>query len=73
MRGQIVKGLAMLTLLLTLALGTAVATANGQSKHKVTACVPFEFVVGEETFATGQWITIDDIAGYALRIRALTE
>src|SRR2546423_10231272 len=51
---QIVKGLMMLTLLLTMALAANVATANGQ-KHRVTANVPFEFIVGEKTLAAGDY------------------
>jgi hypothetical protein len=70
MRGRIVKGLAMLTLLLTLALGAAVATANGQSQHKLTAQVPFEFIVGDKTLDAGQYqVSEVGVAGDALAIK----
>ena len=52
---QIAKGLTMLMLLLTMALVTAVATANGQSQHKLNARIPFEFIVGDKTLAAGQY------------------
>jgi hypothetical protein len=69
MRGRTVKGLAMLMLLLTLALGAAVATANGQSKHKLTAQVPFEFIVGDKTLDAGQYqVSEVGVAGDALAV-----
>ena len=45
----------MVMLLLTLALATGVATANGQGKHTVTAKVPFEFIVGDKALSAGQY------------------
>jgi hypothetical protein len=66
-----VKGLTMLVLLLTLALGTAVATANGQEQHGLTAQVPFDFIVGDKELAAGQYqIRTVGIAGDALAIRS---
>ncbi|HEY6045812.1 MAG TPA: hypothetical protein VIU65_04365 [Pyrinomonadaceae bacterium] len=50
-----VKGLTMLALLLTLALATTVATANGQDQIAVKANVPFEFIVGDKTLAAGKY------------------
>jgi len=71
MTRQIVKGLTMLALLLTLALTTAVATANGQSRHKLTANVPFEFMVGEKVLAAGQYrVSQVGIGDEALAIRS---
>jgi len=55
MARQIAKGLTMLILLLTMALVTAVATADGQSQHKLNARIPFEFIVGDKTLAAGQY------------------
>jgi hypothetical protein len=70
MRGRVVRGLAMLALLLTVALGTAVATANGQSKHKLTAQVPFEFIVGDKTLDAGQYqVSEVGVASDALAIK----
>ena len=67
---QIAKGLTMLMLLLTMALVTAVASANGQSQHRVNARIPFEFVVGDKTLAAGQYeISAVGIAQDALAIR----
>ena len=70
MARQIAKGLTMLMLLLTMALVTAVATANGQSQHKVNARIPFEFIVGDKTLAAGQYeVNAVGITQDALAIR----
>jgi hypothetical protein len=55
MARQLVKGLTMLALLLTLALATTVATANGQNQHTVRASVPFEFIVGDKALPAGEY------------------
>jgi hypothetical protein len=55
MARQWVKGLTMLALLLTLALATTVATANGQNQSTVKANVPFEFIVGDKALPAGQY------------------
>jgi hypothetical protein len=58
-------------LLLTLALASAVVTANGQSKHKLTANVPFDFIVGDKVLAAGQYqLNAVGIAEDALAIRS---
>ncbi len=54
MKKEIVKGLTMITLVIAIALATAVA-ANAQSAKKVVADVPFAFVVGDETFSAGEY------------------
>ena len=70
MARQIAKGLTMLMLLLTMALVTAVATANGQSQHKLNARIPFEFIVGDKTLAAGQYeVNAVGITQEALAIR----
>ena len=70
MTRQIAKGLTMLMLLLTMALVTAVATANGQTQHKLNARIPFEFTVGDKTLAAGQYeINAIGITQEALAIR----
>ena len=51
MKRQIAKGLAMLMVTLALAAASAVV-ANGQSKQKLIAQVPFDFVVAEKTLRT---------------------
>ena len=56
MAKQLVKGLAMLALLLTLALATTATTANGQDNPRVKANVPFEFIVGDKTLPAGEYV-----------------
>jgi hypothetical protein len=53
MARQMVKGLTMLALLLTLALAATVVTAEGQ--QRVRANVPFEFIVGDKTLPAGEY------------------
>jgi len=67
MSRQILKRVTMLMLLLTIALVSAVATASGQSQHRVNASVPFEFIVGDKTLAAADY-RIDTI-GEVLAIR----
>jgi len=67
MTRQILKRVTMLVLLLTMALVTAVITANGQSQHRVNAKVPFEFIVGDKTLAAADYRI--DTVGEALAIR----
>jgi len=54
MRRELAKGCAMLMLILALALVTAVASANGQS-NQARVTVPFDFIVGDQKLATGQY------------------
>jgi hypothetical protein len=68
MARRILKRVTMLMLLLTMALVTAVATANGQSQHRVNASVPFEFIVGDKTLAAADYRI--DTVGEALAIRS---
>lgn len=68
---RIVKGMTMLALLLTLALATAVATANGQARQKLSADVPFDFIVGDKVLAAGQYrVSQVGIGDEALAIRS---
>lgn len=68
MKRQIAKGLAMLMVTLALAAASA-AVANGQSNHPLKAQVPFEFMVGEETLAAGEYrVRSIDQAGDAIAI-----
>ena len=55
MKKEIVKGLTMVTLILVIALATAVASANAQSAKKVVADIPFAFVVGDQTLSAGEY------------------
>lgn len=71
MAKQLVKGLTMLALLLTLALATTAATANGQDQQMVKANVPFEFIVGDKTLPAGEYVIRRvGVAGDALAIQA---
>jgi len=54
MARQILKGLTMLMLVAGLTLASAVA-ANGQGGERVIAQVPFDFIVGNKTLASGQY------------------
>ena len=54
MKRQIAKGLAMLMVTLALAAASA-AVANGQSRARISAQVPFEFVVAEKTLRAGEY------------------
>ncbi|HYX27378.1 MAG TPA: hypothetical protein VE863_02330 [Pyrinomonadaceae bacterium] len=54
MKRQIAKGLAMLMVTLALAAASA-AVANGQSKGRMVAQVPFDFVVNEKTLSAGEY------------------
>ena len=56
MRREFLKGFTMLVLIVTLALATAVVSANGQSTaNKVVANVPFEFSVGYKALPAGTY------------------
>lgn len=56
MANQIIKGLTMLTVIVGIALVTAVGSANGQSALVSTAKVPFEFNVADKALPAGQYI-----------------
>lgn len=55
MKEQVLKAVVMLTLILTLAFVTAVASANAQTHPQVQASVPFEFTVGDRTLPAGRY------------------
>ncbi len=54
MKKQIIRGFTMLTLLVAVALVTAVVSANGQART-VRANVPFDFIVGDQTLPAGEY------------------
>jgi len=56
MNKDLLKGLTVFTLMVALAIVTAVVSANAQSRMKVTANIPFEFVVGGHTLPAGEYI-----------------
>jgi hypothetical protein len=56
MKRQFLKGFTMLVLIVTIALATAVVSANAQSNaNKVVADVPFEFSVGYKALPAGTY------------------
>ena len=56
MKREFLKGFTMLVLIVTLALATAVVSANAQSNaNKVVADVPFEFSVGYKALPAGTY------------------
>ena len=57
MKKELLKGITMLALIVTLALATAVISANAQSANssKVIASVPFEFSVGYKSMPAGEY------------------
>lgn len=66
---QVVKGLTMVLLIIVLAFVSAVAT-NGQTEKRVIAQIPFEFIVGDKTLASGEYsVRAVNVSGDALLIR----
>ena len=57
MKKELLKGITMLALIVTLALATAVISANAQSanSNKVVDNVPFEFSVGYKSMPAGEY------------------
>ncbi len=55
MTREMIKGFTMVTLILAIALMTAVVSANAQSATVLVAEVPFEFVVGDQTLPAGEY------------------
>jgi hypothetical protein len=67
---KIAKGMTMLVLLLAVALMAAVGTASGQSRQKLIANVPFDFIVGDQVLDAGRYtVNAVGIAGDALAIQ----
>jgi hypothetical protein len=55
MKKELFRGLTMLTLIVALALASAVASAKAQSANTVIADIPFEFSVGSKTMPAGEY------------------
>ena len=71
MKKQLLKGFTMLFAIMTLAMVTAVASANGQSLT-TRANVPFEFTVGNQNLPAGAYmISAATAGGDAVRISGL--
>ena len=54
MKKELLKGLTMLALTVSLALATA-AASNAQSSNQIVANIPFEFTVGGQSLPAGQY------------------
>jgi hypothetical protein len=71
MKRELLKGITMLALLVTLSLATVLVSANAQSAPKVVADVPFEFSVGFKTMPAGEYSVQTIVsAGDGLLIRS---
>jgi hypothetical protein len=55
MKKEIVKGIAMVMLVVGIALTTAAVSANAQSAKKVVTDIPFDFIVGDQTLGSGEY------------------
>ncbi|MEP6570878.1 MAG: hypothetical protein ABJC10_13995 [Acidobacteriota bacterium] len=71
MKKEILKGLAMFALLVSLAIATAVVSANAQATAgKVVASVPFEFSVGYKLMPAGEYSVQETPSANGLMIRS---
>jgi hypothetical protein len=71
MRNELLKGFAMLVLVVALAAATAAATTPAQTANRIVANVPFEFSVGYKTMPAGEYqIRIVNSANDALLIQS---
>jgi hypothetical protein len=55
MSHQVAKSFTRLTLVLVIAFGGAVVSANAQSSTRVVADIPFEFIVADKTLPSGNY------------------
>ena len=71
MKNEMLKGIAMVSLIVALAVATAAANTNAPAGKRVVADVPFEFNVGYKTMAAGEYrIQIVNSANDALLIQS---
>ncbi len=71
MKNEVLKGIAMVSLIVALAVATAAANIATPSGKRVVADVPFEFNVGYKTMAAGEYrIQIVSSANDALLIQS---
>lgn len=70
MKNQILKTLAISAVTLFAVFATSVVAANGQSAARVSAQIPFDFVVGDKTMSAGRYIVSTQMQDHsALLIR----
>ena len=71
MTKQLYKGLTMVGLMVAFTFVVAVGSANAQSSRRLTADVPFDFQIGDKTFASGAYeVKAITNGGSALVIRS---
>jgi hypothetical protein len=71
MKNEMLKGIAMVSLIVALSVATAAANTDAQAGKRVVADVPFEFSVGYKTMAAGEYrIQIVNSANDALLIQS---
>lgn len=70
MKKELLKGFTMLTLIIVIALATAVVSANAQSSSMVVSNIPFEFIVGDQTLPAGEYRITQTLAN-GLTIQSL--
>jgi hypothetical protein len=70
MKKELLRGFTMLTLIVVLALATAVTSANAQSANSIAADIPFDFSVGYKIMPAGGY-TVKTVSttGNALMIQ----
>lgn len=61
MNKEILKGVTIFTLMVALAIVTAVVSANAQSANKMVTDIPFEFSIDYKTMPAGQY-TVQTVA-----------
>jgi hypothetical protein len=55
MKKELVKGIAVVMFVVGMALTAAAVSANAQSVRKVVTDIPFDFIVGDQTMASGEY------------------
>ena len=72
MKKEFLKGFTMLTLIIAIALATAVASAHAQSSRMVVSNIPFEFIVGDQTLPVGEYRMAQTLTN-GLMVRSLND
>ena len=70
MRKEILKGFTMVVLTVALAFAAAVISANAQASTRLSAAIPFDFAVGNQTMTSGEYSVrsiTNDASGLVIR------
>jgi len=71
MKTQIIKGFAMVMVVVAVAFATAVISVHGQSNSRVVSNVPFDFIVGDKALPAGEYqVTPATPSGGVVMIRS---